>query len=303
MNDLFADVPGGIRLCYRTSGPADGDPLLLVAGLSQHLTSWPEPFVEGLAGRGFRVVRFDNRDVGRSSRVDAPAPVTARQLLARPLPGAYTLEDMAADTAGLLDVLGIAQAHVVGMSMGGMIAQTLAAAQPDRVATLTSLCSTTGDRKVGQPARSTMVRLARRPARNREEYVRHYVGIMTHLGGTAYPLDVAVETAYAEGAWDRGGPNPAGTARQIQAIQASGDRSADLRRVTAPTLVVHGDRDLIVHPSGGRATAEAIPGARHVTVPGMGHHLAPGVLDHLLDLVTGHCRDLQRGAASKEGTR
>jgi pimeloyl-ACP methyl ester carboxylesterase len=300
--DAFAELPSGIRICYRTRGDAAGEPLLLVAGLGQHLTAWPEPLLDGLVARGFRVIHHDNRDVGRSSRIDAPAPSTARQfllscepslrprLLARPLPGAYTLQDMADDAVGLLDHLGVERAHLVGMSMGGMIAQTVAASHPGRAVTLTSLCSTTGDRRVGQPARSTLAKLAKPPARTREDYVRNYVAIMTHLSGTGFPLDPAVETAYAEGAWDRGGANRNGMARQIQAIQASGDRSAQLARITAPTLVVHGDRDLIVHPTGGRATAEAIPGARLVTVAGMGHQLAPGVLDRLLDLITDHCR-------------
>ena len=178
--------------------------------------------------------------------------------------------------------------------MGGMIAQTVAASRPERVLTLTSLISTTGDTAVGQPAWSTKLRLARPPATSRPKAVRSHLGMTAHLAGTGFPLDEAVETAYAEEAWDRavsaGVRGNDGTARQIQAIQASGDRTPQLRGITAPTLVVHGDRDLIVHPSGGRATADAIPGARHVTVPGMGHHLAPGLLDQLVQLVTDHTR-------------
>lgn len=291
MTEHLVELPSGIRLCYRDEG--EGEPLLLVAGLGQDLTAWPEPFVRGLVDRGFRVVRHDNRDVGRSSRVDAPPPATWRQLLARPRPDAYTLQDMADDAVALLDHLAIDRAHLVGMSMGGMIAQTVAAGRPDRVRSLTSLISTTGRARTGQAAWSTKLRLVKPPARTREEFVRRHLDITGHLAGRGFPLDEAVETAYAEGAWDRAGGLGSGApvARQIQAIQASGDRTEQVRRITAPTLVVHGDRDLIVHPSGGRATAEAVAGARHVSIPGMGHHLAPGLLDRLVDLITDHTRE------------
>lgn len=291
MSDQLVDLPGGVRLCYREQG--HGEPLLLVAGLGQDLTAWPEPLVEGLVDRGFRVVRHDNRDVGRSSRVPAPPPATWRQLLARPRPDTYTLQDMADDAVALLDHLGIERAHLVGMSMGGMIAQTVAASRPDRVRTLTSLFSTTGRARVGQPAWSTKLRLVKPEARTREAFVRRHLDLTAHLAGRGYPIDEAAESAYAEGAWDRGASSGAGApiARQIQAIQASGDRTEQVRRITAPTLVVHGDRDLIVHPSGGRATAEAVAGARHLSIAGMGHHLAPGLLDRLVDLITEHTRE------------
>jgi len=170
----------------------------------------------------------------------------------------------------------------------------MAAAHPERVQTLTSLISTTGQSKIGQPAWSTKLRVARPAARTREAAVRRHMGLTAHLAGLDFSPDAAAETLYAEGAWDRAaavrGPAGAGGARQIQAIHASGDRTEQLRRITAPTLVVHGDRDLIVHPSGGMATADAIPGARHVTIPGMGHHLAPALLDQLVELITSHIR-------------
>jgi pimeloyl-ACP methyl ester carboxylesterase len=294
--DLFVDLPVGPRICYRLDGPADGVPLLLIAGLGIDLTSWPQRMVDGFVGRGFRVLRFDNRDVGRSARIGTPPPGTLRQLLARPRPDAYDLGDMAADAYGLLSALGIDRTHVVGMSMGGMIAQTLAARHPDRVATLTSIFSTTGHREVGQPARSTLLRLARRPARTVEESVERHLAMLRHIGSTAFPPDDDVERAWATAVWHRadGARSAAGVARQIGAIQASGDRTAELRRITAPTLVVHGDADLMVHPSGGRATAEAIPAARHVEVTGMGHHLAPGVVDRLVELTT----DLTRSSGA-----
>lgn len=286
--DLFVDLPAGPRLAYRVHGPADGEPLLLVAGLGLDLTSWPAPLVDGFTDRGFRVVRFDNRDAGRSSRIAAPPPGRTRQLLARPRPDAYDLADMAADALGLLDALGIDRAHVVGMSMGGMIGQTLAARHPDRVATLTSIFSTTGDRRVGRPAWSTVARLVKPAAATVEESVTRHLELMAHIGGPGFPPDEAWERAWATAVWERtgGGRSGAPVARQIDAIRASGDRTAELRRITAPTLVVHGDRDLMVHPSGGRATAAAIRGARHVEIAGMGHHLAPGVLGRLVELTT-----------------
>jgi pimeloyl-ACP methyl ester carboxylesterase len=294
--DRFAELPSGLRICYRVEGPEDGEPLLLVAGLSLDLTSWPQPMVDGYAARGFRVVRFDNRDIGRSGRVDAPPPGVLRQLFARPRPDAYDLGDMAADTVGLLDALGVDRVHLVGMSMGGMIAQTVAARHPARVATLTSIFSTTGDRAVGQPARSTMLRMGKRPARTVERFAEQHLAMLRHIGGPGFPPDIDVERAWATAVWTRGdaASAAAGVARQVGAIQASGDRTAELRRITAPTLVIHGDVDRMVHPSGGRATAAAIPGARHVEIPGMGHHLAPGVVDRLVELTS----DLARGAGA-----
>jgi len=290
--DLFVDLPAGPRLCHRVDGPADGEPLLLIAGLGIDLTSWPQRMVDDLVARGFRVVRFDNRDVGRSTRIETPPPGRLRQLLARPRSGAYDLTDMAADTVGLLDALGIERVHLVGMSMGGMIAQVVAARHPARVATLTSIFSTTGSRRVGQPARSTILKLAAAAPRTVEESVTRHLAMLGHIGSTTFPPDDELERAWAVGLWERGGGARAraGVPRQISAIQASGDRTAELRRITAPTLVVHGDRDPMVHPTGGRATADAVPGARHVEIAGMGHHIAPGVVDRLVALVTDHAR-------------
>jgi pimeloyl-ACP methyl ester carboxylesterase len=294
--DRFVELPAGPQLCYRTEGPDDGVPLLLIAGLGIDLTSWPQRMVDGFVARGFRVVRFDNRDIGRSSRVGTPPPGRLRQLLARPRPDAYDLADMAADTVGLLQHLGIDRVHLVGMSMGGMIAQTVAARHPDRVASLTSIFSTTGDRRVGQPARSTLVRLARGPARTVEESVQRHPGMLRHIGSPTALPDDDLERAWAVGLWERGGgvAARAGVPRQISAIQASGDRTAELRRITAPTLVVHGSTDRMVHPTGGRATAAAVPGARQVEIPALGHQLAHGVVDQLVELSS----DLARTAGA-----
>ncbi|MFI6937780.1 alpha/beta fold hydrolase [Streptomyces sp. NPDC050418] len=286
--DRFVEVPAGPRLAYRTHGPDDGEPLLLIAGLSLDLTSWPARLVDGFTAQGFRVIRFDNRDAGRSTRIAARPPGRMRQLFSRPCPDAYDLADMAADTLGLLDALGIKRVHLVGMSMGGMIAQTLAARHPDRVATLTSIFSTTGNRRVGRPALSTIAKLLAAPPRTVEESVTGHIALLAHIGGTGFAPDEAEERAWARGLWERteGKRSGAQVARQIDAIRASGDRTAELRRITAPTLVVHGDRDRMVHPSGGRATAAAIQGAEHVEIAGMGHHLAPGVLRRLVGLTT-----------------
>lgn len=290
--DRFCDLSHGIRICFRTWGRETDEPLLLLAGLGLHLTSWPKALVDALVQQGFYVVAFDNRDVGRSSRAPVPPPGKLRQLFRLPRADAYDLADMATDTVGLLEHLGLASAHLVGMSMGGMIAQTVAARHPARVRTLTSIFSTTGARSVGQPAFSTILRLSKRPALTSEEAVTNYLGICRHIAATGFPLDDAAVRAYALEAWERGDGRTAhqGAARQIGAIMKSGDRTAELRRITAPTLVIHGDTDLMVHPSGGRATADAIPGARHITIAGMGHYLADGVLEQLIGLTVDHAR-------------
>ncbi|MGC5023804.1 alpha/beta fold hydrolase [Tsukamurella sp. DT100] len=293
--DRFAVLPGGTRVCYRVDGPVDGVPVLLVAGLAEDLTTWSERFVSALTATGYRVIRMDNRDCGRSTYATTPAPNTLRQLLARPRKDAYTLADMAADTAQLIEHLGIGPVHLVGRSMGGMIAQTVAARYPHLVTTLTSLYSTTGDTKVGQPAPSTWVLISAPPPKDRVGAVRSHLRMTAHLSGTAYPIDEAEESAHAVATYERtAGDAVAGTSRQLQAIQASGDRTAEIAGITAPTLVINGDRDLIVAPSGGDATAAAIPGARHVVIPGMGHHLPDALALRIADLVVGH---LERAVA------
>ncbi|MFF0493988.1 alpha/beta fold hydrolase [Nocardia sp. NPDC004068] len=286
--DRFVTLPGGTRVCYRIDGESDAPPVLLIAGLAEDLTAWSGRFVAALVAAGFPVIRMDNRDCGRSSYATTPPPGTLRQLLARPRRDAYTLADMAADAAQLIEHLGRGPAHLVGRSMGGMIAQTVAARHPACAASLTSLFSTTGDTKVGQPALSTMALIAAPPPRNRVQAVRAHLRITAHLAGTGFPIDEVEEAGHAVETWNRtAGDGAAGTARQIQAIQASGDRTAEIARITAPTLVINGDRDLLVAPSGGAATAAAIVGARHIVIPGMGHHLpdalAPRVADHVVE--------------------
>jgi pimeloyl-ACP methyl ester carboxylesterase len=290
MTDQFCRVGAGRQVCYRTDGDPSGTPLLLIAGLTLDLTSWPRAMVDGLVAQRFYVIRFDNRDVGRTTPAATPPPSLLRRALRRPRRDGYDLADMAGDAIAVLDHLGVAQAHVVGMSMGGMIAQTIAARYPTRTSSLTSIFSTTGGKRVGQPAASTLLLLSKPGSRTREEFIGKHVGLMGHLAGSGFPLDETGAAEYAAGAWDRGLREAAGdgVARQINAIYKSGDRSAELRRISVPTLVIHGDRDRIVHPSGGHATAAAITGARHVTIAGMGHDLAPGVTDRLVELITNH---------------
>jgi pimeloyl-ACP methyl ester carboxylesterase len=266
----------GVEIATQAFGNPADEPVLLVMGVMASMLWWPEAFCERLAAHGRYVIRYDNRDTGLSTTyVPGEAP--------------YSFDDMADDAGRVLDAYGITAAHIVGMSMGGMIAQTLAARHPDRVATLTSIFSTTGHRRVGRPARSTLLRMAQRPSRTAEESARRHLAMLSHIGSASFPPDVDVERAWALGLWDRTGglTGRQGIPRQISAIQASGDRTAELARITAPTLVVHGDTDLMVHPSGGRATARAIPTARHVEIAGMAHHLAPGVIDQLVGLTTG----------------
>jgi pimeloyl-ACP methyl ester carboxylesterase len=266
--------------------------MLLIAGLGQQLNVWPAAFVEGLVAEGYQVIRFDNRDIGRSSRSDVPAPRPWQLVRRRFSSKQYTLFDLAFDTVGLLDALQIPAAHVVGMSMGGMIAQTLAALAPERVLTLTSMMSNTGARRAGRPALSTRSLMLRRPPRSRDAAADRLVTIMRHIGSRGFPFDEQQARAVALEAWDRsGGANPAGVLRQIAAIYKSGDRTEACRRITAPTLVIHGDRDLMVHPSGGRATAAAIPGARLEAIAGLGHDLPAGVCSQLMAAIVRHARE------------
>lgn len=287
MTDQFCTLDNGHKVCYRTEG--EGTPLLLIAGLGLHLTSWPEEFVSGLAGSGFRVISFDNRDVGKSSPAPTPPPGKLSLLFRKPPAHNYDLADMANDAIGLLEQLEIEQAHLVGMSMGGMIAQTISARNPEKVFTLTSIFSTTGNTRVGQPALSTTLKLLKAPAVNRSQYATRFIESLRHIGGLGHPIDEERLYNYALEAWDRGEQNLyEGVARQIAAIMKSGDRTPELRQIKAPTLVIHGDRDMMVHPSGGQATANAIPKSRHITIKGMGHDIAPGVVPELLDLITEH---------------
>lgn len=296
-DEQLVEVGNGITLCWQGIGDPEDPPLLLVAGLGQQLISWPMELCAALADRGLYVVRYDNRDVGRSTRIAVPPPTSARLMAKRFVPGQYTLADMAADAAGLLDALGLAPAHIVGVSMGGMIGQTLAARHPGSVRSLVSIMSTTGARRVGRPAPSTLRLMLAAPPRERAEAIERAVVMFRHIGSRGFPFDEARIRALAGLAYDRGF-NPAGTGRQLAAIVKSGDRTAELGRISAPTLVIHGDRDRMVNPSGARATVKAIPGARLETIAGMGHDLPAGAYGRIVQLIAEHV-----GASASSGAR
>lgn len=263
----------GIEIAYQEMGDPDGEPLVLVMGLATQMIAWDEEFCSMLAERGFRVVRFDNRDIGRSTWLEgAPLPGRLDLLLRRSEGAAYLLSDMAADTAGLMDHLEIESAHVAGISMGGMIAQTLVIERPERVRSLVSMHSTTGNRWVGTPTMRVFAHMLSEAPRERDAFVKRIERTYELIGSPAYPTDEARLRRVAEGSWDRG-HNPRGVLRQLHAIVASGDRTAALRKLDLPATVIHGTRDPLVRPSGGRATARAIPGARLHLIEGMGHDM------------------------------
>jgi pimeloyl-ACP methyl ester carboxylesterase len=263
----------GIELCYQEMGDPDGEPLLLVMGLATQMIAWDEGFCGMLAERGFRVVRFDNRDIGRSTRIKAVGvPGKLDMFLGRRGTAPYLLRDMAADTFGLMDYLGIDSAHMVGASMGGMIAQTTAIERPERVRSITSMMSTTGSRRVGHPSYRTFGLLLGKPPREREAAIERVVKTFKTIGSPGYPFEEERVRRIASRSFDRG-HSEAGIARQLHAITASGDRTPGLRKLDLPALVIHGKNDVLVNPSGGRATAKAIPGARLKMVDGMGHDL------------------------------
>jgi pimeloyl-ACP methyl ester carboxylesterase len=289
MSEQFCDVGRGITLCYEAYGDPADPPVVLVMGLATQMIAWHEEFCEQLAGRGFYVVRFDNRDIGRSTHLGFRPP-TLRQMLRRRVgPEQYSLSDMAEDTAGLIRELGIAPAHVVGASMGGMIGQVLAAEHPELVRSLTSIMSTTGSRWHGQPALSVYRYLLRPPPRDRDGYVERAAEVFGLVGSTGFPRDEAYIRERAARSYDRGYDVRAG-GRQLGAIVASADRTEQLRTIAAPTLVIHGTVDKMIKPSGGRATARAIPGARLLEIEGMGHDLPRGVWPRILDAVSEHAR-------------
>jgi pimeloyl-ACP methyl ester carboxylesterase len=261
----------GIEICYDIFGTPDAEPLFLIMGLSAQMVLWDDEFCQQLAARGFRVVRFDNRDIGRSTKIEsAGVPRRTDLMLGRRSSAPYLLRDMATDTTGLMDRLGIESAHLVGASMGGMIAQTVAIEHPDRVRSLASMLSNTGSRWTGMPSRRAMAVLLARPPRGREAAIERAVKTFKVIGSPAFPFEEERVRQIAGRSYDRG-HSSAGILRQLYAITASGDRTQALRAVRAPTTVIHGNRDPLVRPAGGRATARAIPGARLRMIDGMGH--------------------------------
>ncbi|WP_294045690.1 alpha/beta hydrolase [Sphingomonas sp.] len=278
----------GIELEYEIDGADDAPPVLLIMGLGAQLTLWPMPMVEQLVARGYRVIRYDNRDIGLSTKFDAagiplmPGVIAAMMMGVKPdVP--YLLADMAADAIGLLDALGIARAHIIGASMGGMIAQMVAAAYPERVLSLTSIMSTTGNPALPPATTEAMTVLTTRPdCIDEDAIVAHGVRIEKVIGSPGYPADPEKLSAQVRAGFRRS-YHPPGFARQMVAIVASGDRRDALRTITAPTMVIHGVDDPLVPLAGGRDTAATIPGAQIVEILGMGHNLPEALIPQVLD--------------------
>lgn len=296
----LARLKSGIELCYdeRGQGPA----IVLVMGIASQMIFWPEDFCDALAARGYRVIRFDHRDIGLSTKLDEhPPPNLLRALAAiafgTPCSAPYALEDMAEDIVGLLDVLGIESAHVVGVSMGGMIAQTMAITHPHRMRSLTSIMSTTGKPGVLISSPRALRALFQPPPRTCEEAIARQIRLARLVASTVYELDVDALADTVSRAWDRG-HHPAGAARHLGAIAATGDRTARLRFVRVPTLVLHGTVDPLIRPIGGRLTAQAISGAKLRWIEGLGHDLPRGAWPLFIDLITRHAREADELAKS-----
>jgi pimeloyl-ACP methyl ester carboxylesterase len=282
MNEQFADV-GAVSLCYETFGDPGDPALLLIMGLGTQMVAWREDFCQMLVDRGFFVIRYDNRDCGRSTSMEGPAP-GIRELVTRRIKHVpYTLGDMADDAAGLLDHLGIQKAHIVGASMGGMIAQHFAMRYPGRTLSLTSIMSTVGGRFAGAPKLSVIPIFMSAPPRDKEAYIERGIKLFK-LVGSKRLFDEDYIRQSAEQSWERG-INFAGTGRQLAAITADGNRTKRLARVTAPTLVIHGKDDKLVTPSGGRSTARAIKGAKLLKLDDMGHDMPRPLWPKIVDAI------------------
>ncbi len=288
----------GLKFEYETTGAKDAPAVLLIQGLGMPAAMWPDVFLDTLVAEGFRVVTFDNRDCGGSSRITAGGipnipRAMARSMMRLPVTAPYTLDDMSADTAAVLDAAGIERAHVVGVSMGGMIAQVFAAHYPHRVRTLTSIMSTTGNPRpsVALGKTKALRALLRRPPRNAtvEQSVDHLLFVFSVIGSPGFRQDEALLRPHLERVARRG-LDPAGTSRQLAAVLASGDRRQLLHAITAPTLVIHGADDPLVRVAGGRDTARNIRGARLKIVPGMGHDFPPRLMKGLAIMIAEHCR-------------
>jgi len=286
----------GLALEVEDSGPAGAEPVLLVMGLGMQLTAWPQPLVDALVAAGHRVIRFDNRDIGLSTWLDhlgVPNLLweSAKLRLGLPVRAPYALSDLAADAFAVLDALGVPAAHVVGASMGGMIAQRMALAAPARVRTLTSLMSSSGARRLPGPRpRVLQVMMSRPKDRSEPAVLAHYVRLFQAIGSPGFPEPPDVLRERILASVRRGGYHPAGSARQLAAVAADTTRADALPGIRVPTLVLHGASDPLVPLACGEDTARRIPGARLVTIPGMGHDLPPGVVEHLLPPLLAHLR-------------
>jgi pimeloyl-ACP methyl ester carboxylesterase len=284
-----AKLPNGLELEYESFGDPTDPPLLLVMGLSYQMIEWDAALCKLISGRGYWVTRFDNRDVGLSTKVDHLGQPNLMAVMTGTERPPYSLDDIAADAVDLLDVLGISAAHIVGASMGGMIAQLIAMNFPDRVLSLTSIMSTVGGPNVVQPEPVVSAALLAPPGQNRDERVEHSLANRRLINGTGMPFDEGRARAKAERAVDRCFC-PDGALRQIAAIFAAPDRTVALHSLGIPTLVIHGDQDPLIPPENGRQTAAALPNARLIMIPGMGHALPdqvwPQVVDALVEVAS-----------------
>jgi pimeloyl-ACP methyl ester carboxylesterase len=291
----------GIDICYDIFGDAGAEPMLLIMGLGAQMVLWDDAFCKQIAARGFRVIRFDNRDIGQSTKLSGGKRLTAVELLKLrflkiPVAAPYRLRDMAEDTTGLMDVLGIKSAHLVGASMGGMIAQEIAISFPQRVRSLTSIMSTTGNPRIPPPTRAAAAMLMAPPPTTKDEYLARFAQTWKILRVGSFPQDEALDRARAERCFERG-LNPAGVGRQLRAILASGSRKERLHTVRAPTLVIHGTVDPLVHPAGGKDTAASIPGAKLLMIAGMGHAVPIPMWPEIVDAIDKHAHGASAKAA------
>ncbi|SDH40405.1 Pimeloyl-ACP methyl ester carboxylesterase [Sinosporangium album] len=285
----------GVEIAYESFGSQEGRPLLLIMGLGSQLIHWDEDFCGSLVDLGHYVVRFDNRDAGESTHFHEAGMPDLAAALGGQVDAAYLLTDMAADVIGLLDALDLANVHLVGVSMGGMIAQTIAVAAPERVRSLTSIMSTPAPH-IGAPTPEALGALLSPPVGNREAAIERALQAWSLMGSKGYPMDVERIARVTGLAYDRA-YDPAGTARQLMAVLASGDRSEGLRGLDVPALVIHGEDDLLIQLPGGVATAEAIPGAKLLTFPGMGHDLPRDLWPVITDAIAGLTALAEREAA------
>jgi pimeloyl-ACP methyl ester carboxylesterase len=290
-------VANGVKICYESFGDPTAPPIILIMGLAAQMVVWDDDFCELLASKGYRVIRFDNRDMGLSSHHESdeatPAmnEIFAAQFSGKQLRFPYTLRDLASDTTGLMDALGIETAHIVGLSMGGMIAQELAINFPERVRTLTSIMSSTGDPSLPPPTAAAMGVLARVPPEDKDGYVESYVQAWSVLNGDQLPFDANRTAGTAARSFDRGVNRP-GVSRQMLAIIASGNRTPKLAALKMPALVIHGSNDPLVPPEAGHATARAIPGAKLELVQGMGHTLPREAWPQIVDAIAAHAQEI-----------
>jgi pimeloyl-ACP methyl ester carboxylesterase len=290
----------GIDICYEIFGDPDAEPMILIMGLGAQMIHWDDDFCRSLAARGFRIIRFDNRDMGKSSRMSGGKPLTAFELLKFrlfhiPVATPYKLADMARDVIGLMDGLGITSAHLVGVSMGGMIAQEIAILFPQRVRSMVSIMSTTSDPRLPLPSREALALLTERRPATKDEYIARFQRTWKILRVGSFPEDEALDRGRAERTFERG-LNPAGGVRQLRAVLGSGSRKQRLASVTAPTLVIHGTVDPLVHPAGGKDTAASIPGAKLMMIESMGHAMPLPIWPQIIEAIADHAHSTAKAA-------